>query len=184
MSDSLRPLWAIAHHATLFIEFPRQEYWNGLPFPSLSDLSDLGIETESPSLQADSLLSEPPGKPLIPHIYHLLSAICYVTSGRYLAPPDVHPYLTNGHNDTSPADLPVISGLTWIIRPHIYHFYLMWVQQEPWKSADLMLLCQFVRGDPDLVEPNIFLWSDSKLQSWNSAFWEHWITEFKSWNSS
>ena len=106
VSDSLGPPWAIAHHATLFIEFPRQEYWNGLPFPSLRDLSDLGIETESPSLQADSLLSEPPGKPLIPHIYHLLSAICYLTSGRYLAPPDLHPYLTNGHNDINSADLP------------------------------------------------------------------------------
>ena len=38
------------------MEFSRQEYWSGLPFPSLGDLSD----PESPALQADSLLSEPP----------------------------------------------------------------------------------------------------------------------------
>ena len=45
------------------MEFPRQEYWNELPFPSPGDLSNSGIELESFSLQADSLPSEPPGKP-------------------------------------------------------------------------------------------------------------------------
>ena len=44
------------------MEFPRQEYWNELPFPSPGDLSNSGIELESFSLQADSLPSEPPGK--------------------------------------------------------------------------------------------------------------------------
>ena len=41
----------------------RQEYWSGLPDPSPVDLSDPGIESRSPALQADSLPSEPPGKP-------------------------------------------------------------------------------------------------------------------------
>ena len=45
------------------MEFSRQENWSGLPFPSLGDLPDPGIEPGSPSLQADSLLSEPQGKP-------------------------------------------------------------------------------------------------------------------------
>ena len=43
--------------------FSRQEYWTGLPFPSPGDLPNPGIEPQSPALQADSLLSEPPGKP-------------------------------------------------------------------------------------------------------------------------
>ena len=43
--------------------FSRQEFWSGLPFPSLGDLPDPGIELQSPALQADSLPSEPPGKP-------------------------------------------------------------------------------------------------------------------------
>ena len=43
--------------------FSRQDYWNGLPCPPPGDLPDLGIESVSPGLQADSLLSEPPGKP-------------------------------------------------------------------------------------------------------------------------
>ena len=42
--------------------FSKQEYWSGLPFPSPGDLPDQGMERGSPALQADSLLSEPPGK--------------------------------------------------------------------------------------------------------------------------
>ena len=45
------------------MEFSRQGYWNGLPFPSPGDLPDPGIEPGSPALQADTLPSEPPGKP-------------------------------------------------------------------------------------------------------------------------
>ena len=50
------------HLAPLSMEFSRQEYWSGLPFPSPGDLSNPGIERRSPELQADSLLSELPGK--------------------------------------------------------------------------------------------------------------------------
>ena len=46
----------------LSMEFSRQEYWNGLPFPSPEDLPDPGIEHRSPTLQADSLPAEPQGK--------------------------------------------------------------------------------------------------------------------------
>ena len=48
----------VACQATLFMEFSRQEYWSGLPFPSLSDLSNPGVQLRSPALEADSLLSE------------------------------------------------------------------------------------------------------------------------------
>ena len=48
----------------LSLEFSRQEYWSGLPFPSSGDLSDPGTKPGSPALQADSSPSEPPGEPL------------------------------------------------------------------------------------------------------------------------
>ena len=51
----------VAHQAPPSMGFSRQEYWSGLPFPSPGDLPDPGIEPRSPALQADSLLSGPPG---------------------------------------------------------------------------------------------------------------------------
>jgi len=54
----------MAHQAPLSMRFPRQEYWSGLPFSSPGDLPDPGIKTGSPALLADSLLYEPPEKPL------------------------------------------------------------------------------------------------------------------------
>ena len=44
--------------------FSRQEYWSGLPCPPPGDLPDPGIEPRSPTLEADALTSEPPGKHL------------------------------------------------------------------------------------------------------------------------
>ena len=46
------------------MEFPRQEYWSGWPFSFPGDRPDPGIKPMSPALQADSLPSEPLGKPL------------------------------------------------------------------------------------------------------------------------
>ena len=40
----------------------QQEYWSGLPFPFPGDLPNPGIKPQSPTLQADTLPSEPPGK--------------------------------------------------------------------------------------------------------------------------
>ena len=54
--------WTAAHQAPLSMGFSRQEYWSGLLFPSPGDLPDPGIKPGSPALQADTLLSEPPGK--------------------------------------------------------------------------------------------------------------------------
>ena len=52
------------------MEFARQEYWLGLPFPSLGDLPNPEIKPRSPALQArDSLPSVPPGKPSLPYVF-------------------------------------------------------------------------------------------------------------------
>ena len=59
--DSVTP-WTIAQQAPLSMEFSRQEYWSRLPFPSPGDLPNTEMKPRSPALQADSLLSEPPGK--------------------------------------------------------------------------------------------------------------------------
>ena len=54
--------WMVAYQAPQSMEFSRQEYWSGLPFPSPGDLPNPGIEPRSPALQTDALPSEPLGK--------------------------------------------------------------------------------------------------------------------------
>ena len=59
-------LWTVVCKAPLSMGFPRQEYWNGLPFPPSGDLLDPGIEAASAvasAWQVDSLPTEPLGKP-------------------------------------------------------------------------------------------------------------------------
>ena len=71
--------WTVAHQAALSMEFSRQEYWSGLPFPTAGDLPDPGIKPGSPALQADSLPLELPGKPIrriyFPLYCHVLSVL-------------------------------------------------------------------------------------------------------------
>ena len=91
MSDSVT-FWTVDQQDPLSMEFSRQEYWSGLPFPSPGDLPDPGIKPRSSIFQADSLPFEPPGK--LPHnsIYSIqlvaqscltlcdpMTAICYAS---------------------------------------------------------------------------------------------------------
>ena len=71
--------WTVACQAPLSMEFSRQEYWRGLPFPSPGYLPHPGIEPQSPALLADSSLSEPPGNPFYIW-YGLISLILYLRS--------------------------------------------------------------------------------------------------------
>ena len=57
--------WIVVHQAPLSMEFSRQGYWNGLPFPFPGDLPNPGIESRSPTLRVGSLPSEPPRNPNI-----------------------------------------------------------------------------------------------------------------------
>ena len=54
----------VALQALPSMEFLRQEYWSGLPVPYPGDFPNTGIKPGSPTLQADSLSSEPPQKPV------------------------------------------------------------------------------------------------------------------------
>ena len=65
MSNSSVTPWTVIHQAPLSVGFPRQKYWSGLPFLSLGDLPDLGLEPVSPPLWADSLPLNNQGSPLL-----------------------------------------------------------------------------------------------------------------------
>ena len=65
--------WTVAYQAPPSMEFSRQEYCSGLPFPSPGDLTDPGIEPGSPALQENTFPSEPPREP--PGAYEVPSEI-------------------------------------------------------------------------------------------------------------
>ena len=74
--------WTIAYQAPLPTEFPRQEYWSGLPFPSPGDLPNPGIEPSSPALSGGFFTTEPSGKP---HVYmwiHICTHILHIYERR------------------------------------------------------------------------------------------------------
>ena len=64
MSDSFVTLWTVAHQALLFMGFPRQKYWSGLPFPSPRDLPHQGISLPSPTLTGRFFTTEKPRNPI------------------------------------------------------------------------------------------------------------------------
>ena len=55
--------WTVARQAPLSMEFSRQKYWSGLPFPPPGDLPDPGIEPMSPAWQVDTLPLSHMGSP-------------------------------------------------------------------------------------------------------------------------
>ena len=57
--------WTVAPQTPLSMEFSRQDYWNGLPFPPPGDLPDPGIKLLSPTLASRFFTAEPSGKPSI-----------------------------------------------------------------------------------------------------------------------
>ena len=76
--------------APLLMGFSRHKYWNGSPFPSPGDLPDPEIEPWSPALQADSLPSEPPAKPIYSSVYMLIPSSQFIYS-----PPTIRAILEN-----------------------------------------------------------------------------------------
>ena len=54
--------WIIAWQVPLSMGIPRQEYWSGLPFPFPGELPDPEIDPRSPTVQADALPTELPGR--------------------------------------------------------------------------------------------------------------------------
>ena len=62
----------VAPQAPLFVGFPRQEYWSGLPCPS-RNIPSPGIESASPALAAGFFTTEPPGKSYVTAYVHAKS---------------------------------------------------------------------------------------------------------------
>ena len=78
MSDTFATSWTVACQASLAMGFPRQEYWSGLPFPSLGDPPDPGnlcypgIELASPTWAGVFCVAEPTREAPVPFIWGLI----------------------------------------------------------------------------------------------------------------
>ena len=107
VSDSFcDPMDYIACQAPLFMEFPRQKYLHGLPFPSPGVLPNPGIESMFPELASRFFTSEPSGKPirlyLCSSIWPLLTNVLYsIEKNDFL-----HSWVHNEHKFTNCSDLP------------------------------------------------------------------------------
>ena len=77
--------------------FPKQEHWNGLPFPLPGDLPDPGIEFMSPALAGRFFATEPPGKPF----FIAFEKFRAITSSNLTSVPflSFHPFLVRMSND-------------------------------------------------------------------------------------
>ena len=64
--QSCETLWTVICQAPLSMEFSRQEYWSGLPFPTPGDLPRSGTESVSPALAGGFFTTVPPGNPYFP----------------------------------------------------------------------------------------------------------------------
>ena len=79
-STLYKSLWTVAHRVPLSMEFSRQEYCTGLPFPSPMGIPNPRTEPESPALPADSFPFEPPGNVMMVKwsLYILIFQYCYM----------------------------------------------------------------------------------------------------------
>ena len=84
MPDSAT-LWTVAYQASQSMGFPRQQYWNGLPFHFLGDLPDAGIKPASPALIGRFITTEPPGKIDVDNIDTLLNLFFFFLHFTFLA---------------------------------------------------------------------------------------------------
>ena len=121
--------WTVAYQAPPSMGFSRQEYWNGLPFPSPADLPDSGIEPGFPALEADALTSEPPGK----------------TEDTVLS---VIHKLTNGNKH-----LPSTTSTEWIDKYELFHHSPLPLSWERPLSPLLSHSCYFLKASLPLKSP-------------------------------
>ena len=122
--------WTVAHQVPLSVEFSRQEYWSGLPFPSAGDLPEPGIEPLSPALQAN--LSKPPGAP---------AANCNISSVQFSSVTQSCPIICDPMNHSTPG-LPVHHQLPESTQP---------MSIESVMPSNCLILCH-----PLLLLPSIF----------------------------
>ena len=121
-------LWTVAYQAPPSMGFSRQEYWSGLPLPSPGDLPKPGIEPGSPTLEADALTSEPPGKPNIYiHMYIFVYIVLVSNHVQIFCDPTDHSPAGSSVHGTSQ-----VRKLEWAV--------ISFSRRSSWPRSNLQLL--------------------------------------------
>ena len=156
--------WIVASKSPLSMGFSRQEYWSGLTFPSPGDLPHPGIESGSPTLQADALPSEPQGKPirlyLCSSIWPLLTNVLYsIEKNDFL-----HSWVHNEHKFTNCSDLPhsrqILYHLSQLENIGTQGMKISWLRlyRKQWQSS---------LQNPHFLIPGLFLlYLNVSLKKW------------------
>ena len=114
--------WTIACQALQSMGFPKQEYWSELPFSSLGDFSNPGIEPEYLALARGYFTTEPPDK----YQEQLLRSLVMTMYQNYYNPLFIYLFI-------------YLYYLPWSLRQKRIHLqckkpgFALWVRKIPWR---------------------------------------------------
>ena len=104
------------------MEFSRQEYWSGLPFPSPGDLPDPGVEPGCPTLQADSLPSDSWGKPYLGMNSKLTNSVVIVSGESEGTQPYIYLYPFSSQRKAVPTNVQTTTLMLKILQVRLQQY--------------------------------------------------------------
>ena len=154
-SNSFATPRTVARQAPLPMEFSRQEYWSGLPFPSTGDLPDPGIKPVSPAWQVNSLSLSHPGSRKIP-LFPLGNVPSSSVFWKSLRRSDINSYLTISQNSwVKPCDLQFFFVGEFLITDSI-SFMLLVCSDFLFLNESVLVGCMFLGMYPSFLGCPIF----------------------------
>ena len=120
-------LWTVARQSPLSMGLCRQEYWSGWPRPSSRGSSRPSDWTKSPTLQADSLPSELPGKPIYLHAYTQIS-LAVMSNTTLTILNKLFLYLKIHRHLFLSINIQLQSNLEWL---HTFPLYVIFYSNDP-----------------------------------------------------
>jgi len=169
--------WVIACQAPLSMEFSRQEYWSGLPFPSAGDLPNPGIKLtslKSPALAGRFFTTRATSEALYDHYYTLEKSYCWIRLQRANHVEELHFYQTLGLANTFHLELIVVTWYSLMgrtARPHLdpaaknakINKWCLTSVREGRMEAHVLCVCQ-----PSLSQFQGSIYIHQFLPTWNA----------------
>ena len=161
---------SVAYQGPLSMEFSRQEYWIGLPFPCPGDLPDPGIKPGSPTLQADALPSGPPGKPSSVQFSHSVVSNSLRPRGLQHARPPCPSPTPGVYSNSCP--------LSWWCHPTILSFVITFSSHFQYfpASESFQMSQLFASGGQNIGASASTSVLPMNIQDWFPLGWTGWVS--------